>query len=125
MRLSIVKTYSSHVDFCMSVFNSLSMMKLSPGTYRITVETIKQQRTGEQNKFYWAILQELAEETGNGTEDLHDSFRAMFLTDRSTMPWRVKSTTELSIREFITYLDQILAYVGSEMGITVRQTREF
>ena len=109
----------------MSVFNSLSMMKLHPGTYRITVETVKEQRTGEQNKFYWAILQELAEETGNGTEDLHESFRVMFLTDRSVMPWRVKSTTELSVREFVTYLDQILAYVGSEMGITVRQTREF
>lgn len=95
------------------------------GDYRITVEQIGASRTTEQNRFYWAILNEIADQTGNSSDDLHETFRAMFLTDRGAIPPRIRSTTELDVREFITYIDKILAYVGTEMGITVRQTREF
>ena len=91
---------------------------LPPGEYRVVIEPVTKERTNEQNRFYWAVLNEIAEATGNGNEDLHEHFRARFLQDRSCTP-------ELSVREFTRYIDQILEFVGTQYGITVSLSREF
>ncbi|MGF0036502.1 hypothetical protein [Victivallis vadensis] len=98
---------------------------LPPGEYRVVIEPVTKERTNEQNRFYWAVLNEIAEATGNGNEDLHEHFRARFLQDRSCTPARIRSTTELSVREFTRYIDQILEFVGTQYGITVSLSREF
>lgn len=98
---------------------------LPPGEYRVVIEPVTKERTNEQNRFYWAVLNEIAEATGNGNEDLHEHFRTRFLQDRSCTPARIRSTTELSVREFTRYIDQILEFVGTQYGITVSLSREF
>lgn len=127
MKTSMRKNFQALSDMAIVAVRQINTLadRFQPGDYRITIERLDQQRTTEQNRFYWAMLQEIAEETGNSPEVLHDSFRTMFLIDWSTVPPRVRSTTELDVRQFISYLDMILAYLGSEMGITVRQKREF
>ena len=126
MKLSARKTFQNIYDLHTVAGALIGQLEFrSGGDYRITIEEVDAGRTNEQNRFYWAILNEIADQTGNSSDDLHETFRAMFLTDRGAVPPRIRSTTELDVREFITYIDKILAYVGTEMGITVRQTREF
>lgn len=126
MKLSARKTFQNIYDLHTVAGALIGQLEFrSGGDYRITIEEVDAGRTNEQNRFYWAILNEIADQTGNSSDDLHETFRAMFLTDRGAVPPRIRSTTELDVREFITYIDQILAYIGTEMGITVRQTREF
>ena len=126
MKLSARKTFQNIYDLHTVAGALIAQLEFrSGGDYRITIEEVDAGRTNEQNRFYWAILNEIADQTGNSSDDLHETFRAMFLTDRGVTPPRIRSTTELDVREFITYIDQILAYIGTEMGITVRQTREF
>ena len=126
MKISARKTFQNIYDLHQLANKLVEKIDFRSGSdYRITIEEVDAGRTNEQNRFYWAILNEIADQTGNSSEDLHETFRAMFLTDRGAIPPRIRSTTELDVREFITYIDQILAYIGTEMGITVRQTREF
>jgi hypothetical protein len=126
MKLSARKTFQNIYDLHTVAGALIGQLEFrSGGDYRITIEEVDAGRTNEQNRFYWAVLNEIADQTGNSSDDLHETFRAMFLTDRGAVPPRIRSTTELDVREFITYIDQILAYIGTEMGITVRQTREF
>ena len=126
MKISARKTFQNIYDLHQLANKLVDKIEFRNGSdYRITIEEISASRTTDQNRFYWAILNEIADQTGNSSDDLHETFRAMFLTDRGAVPPRIRSTTELDVREFITYLDQILAYIGTEMGITVRQTREF
>lgn len=126
MKISARKTFQNIYDLHQLANKLVDKIEFRSGSdYRITIEEISASRTNEQNRFYWAILNDIADQTGNTSDDLHETFRAMFLTDRGATPPRIRSTTELDVREFITYIDQILAYVGTEMGITVRQTREF
>ena len=126
MKISARKTFQNIYDLHTVAGALIGQLEFrSGGDYRITIEEVDAGRTNEQNRFYWAILNEIADQTGNSSDDLHETFRAMFLTERGAIPPRIRSTTELDVREFITYIDQILAYIGTEMGITVRQTREF
>lgn len=126
MKISARKTFRNIYDLHQLANKLVDKIEFRSGSdYRITIEEVDAGRTNEQNRFYWAILNDIADQTGNTSDDLHETFRAMFLTDRGAVPPRIRSTTELDVREFITYIDQILAYIGTEMGITVRQTREF
>lgn len=108
-----------------AITGAVKAKQVKPGEYRVTIETVDKERTMEQNRFYWAVLNEIAEETGNSNEDLHQHFRARFLQDKSVQPARIKSTTELSVREFIRYIDQIVEFVGTHLGISVSGSREF
>lgn len=98
---------------------------LPPGEYRVAIEPVTKERTNEQSRFYWAVLNEIAESTGNSNEDLHQTFRAMFLQDRASTPVRIKSTTELSVLEFSRYIDNIVIYAAEQLGITIGLSREF
>lgn len=100
-------------------------VEFSAGEYKITVERVEEQRTSAQNKFYWELLNDIADQTGNDAEDLHEHFRARFLQDHTRTPARIMSTTELDVRQFVTYLDKIMSFVCAEMGLSVKTPREF
>jgi hypothetical protein len=100
------------------------MKKAKPGQYRIIIESVGQDRTDAQNRFYWAVLNEIAKQTGTDNEDLHEHFKARFLQDHSVRPARIKSTAELDVREFTHYIDRILSFIA-DFGVTITQTREF
>lgn len=104
---------------------SKELKRVIPGDYRIIIEKADKERTDAQNRFYWAILNDIAEQTGNDNEDLHTHFKARFLQDHATNPARIKSTTELNVMEFNRYIDKILEFVGSQYGIVVNLPREF
>jgi len=90
----------------------------------VTVQEYKAKRTGEQNKRYWALLNEIAEQAWIGgkqcsSETWHLFFRKTLIgfesgPDGYEYPI---STTTLDVAEFTTYMDKISAYAGTELGI--------
>tara|TARA_B100000609_G_C17108846_1_gene378683 strand:+ start:127 stop:507 length:381 start_codon:yes stop_codon:yes gene_type:complete len=90
--------------------------KVKDGRYIITIEKQQRERSGEQNKFYWAILHQIQDQTGQISEELHEIFKAKYLVDRSARLPRIKSTSELSVIEFNEYITKICADMG-ELGI--------
>jgi len=90
----------------------------------VTVQEYKAKRTGEQNKRYWALLNEIAEQAWVGgkqcsSETWHLFFRKTLIgfesgPDGYEYPI---STTTLDVAEFTTYMDKISAYAGNELGI--------
>jgi hypothetical protein len=86
----------------------------------INIEKDRKKRTGRQNNLYWAWLEIIGAELGYNPEELHDSFRAMFLTDRSKKIPLIRSTTMLNTIQFGQYLDKI-DRTCSELGIILPQ----
>jgi len=82
----------------------------------IVVKKWRKKRSLNQNSLYWVWLQIISEDLGYTTEELHDSFRSMFLTDRSKKIPLIRSTTALNTLEFIQYLKKI-EKEANELGI--------
>ncbi len=77
-----------------------------------------------QNARHWARMAFAANALGDRTpEELHFDFRSLFLTDRTKTPPRIKSSTELTTKEFGIWeeeIDRILA----EQDIVVPEPEE-
>ncbi len=87
---------------------------------RVELTIIKERhsRSLSQNHLYWLFLTFIGQELGYEAEELHSTFKAMFLTDHSKEFPIVRSTTKLSTAEFSDYLDRITRKVA-EMGIVL------
>ena len=88
----------------------------------ISIKANKMTRTGHQNNLYWSIIQQILVETGNSKNAIHDYCRKEFLEIRIEEVVKssvvvLKSTTELNTKEMGVYLDNIIAWVGNDLGI--------
>ena len=89
----------------------------------LNLKRVRNIRSIPQNRLYWLWLKTISEELGYDSEELHASFKAMFLTDRSLKLPLVRSTTQLDTAQFTKYLDQIERKVG-ELGIALPNPEE-
>lgn len=87
----------------------------------VVISNKKPKRTVAQNNYYWgAYLPLIAQETGEeDIERLHELFKAKFLTKivAEVLGQKVricKSTTELSVSEFIEFIQKIQDFTGIE-----------
>lgn len=67
-------------------------------------------RTIPQNSRYFAILTAAESYTGYSKDELHDMFRAKYLRVPAMdhrLPDRIRSTTELSTKEFAEYSERV------------------
>ena len=92
--------------------------KTTPAQVEITVRRYRKARSNNQNAFYWLCLNAIAHEIGEDPEELHVTFKSMFLVDRSKKLPIVRSTTSLDTKEFTDYIEKISIKV-SEFGITL------
>jgi len=90
----------------------------------------KRDRSLKQNSYLWGVVYTMiAAETGHTTEELHEFFK-MLLLDRKFMQvgkeefMIPKSTTTLSTEEFSKYVEQVRAFAGTELGITIPDPNE-
>lgn len=89
-----------------------------PTKIELTVRRYRKKRSDKQNRYYWLCLNVIAQDIGENPEDLHTTFKSMFLTDRSKEFPVVRSTTTLNSKEFTDYMDKIAVQVGA-FGITL------
>ena len=90
----------------------------------LTVKEFRSQRTISQNRLYWAILRQIADETWNDINAIHDFCRGEFLPpsililgDREVRT--LGHTPDQNTKEFTIYVDKIIAYFAMNYGIVI------
>ena len=91
------------------------------GKYAILeLKNFYKKRSDNQNQYYWGVvLQIISEETGNDLEDLHSTFKAMFLVDRTGVIPIIKSTAKLTTIEFNDYINRIVLFVSQRLNLEI------
>jgi hypothetical protein len=80
-------------------------------------------RSGDQNAWYWVILEQISKDTGNSVDDLHRLFKGLFLPKKTVKLCGKEyvmsgSTTELNKTQFGEYIEKIRAHVAP-FGIVI------
>ncbi len=83
----------------------------------LKLEKVRAKRSANANSLYWVWLQIISNELGYLTEELHNTFKSMFLTDRSLKMPLVRSTTVLNKLEFSLYMEKIKLFCAEELNI--------
>lgn len=82
------------------------------GKVQLTIEKKKNNRSNKQNRYYWLCLNFIGKEIGEDADDLHATFKSMFLLDRTKKLPIVRSTTKLSTIDFMEYIEKIARRVA-------------
>ena len=90
--------------------------------YDLSVTQKKSKRTLSQNSLYWLYLSCISDETGGDKDDLHMFFRKKYLkrgelifgNESITSTY---STKQLDTKLFTEYIDKIVIFASSELGI--------
>lgn len=99
--------------------------KTKPARVEIAVRRYRKKRSDKQNRYYWLCLNHIANELGETEPDnLHITFKAMFLIDKSGKLPIIKSTTSLNSKEFMDYMEKISIKMG-EFGVTLPNPDEW
>ena len=90
----------------------------------VTVQEYKAKRSGDQNRYYWQRLNEIAEQAWIGGRQFsadawHEHFKRQFVGSEDLPHGGTAgiSTTSLSVAEFAEYVGRVEAYAASELGI--------
>ena len=77
---------------------------------KIDIKRYRDNRTMQQNKYYWGVVVDLlSEETGYTPEEMHEALKWKFLKkyQKTGLP-TISSTTEVDVYEFFkNYIDKI------------------
>tara|TARA_R100000951_G_scaffold38958_2_gene32866 strand:+ start:3776 stop:4159 length:384 start_codon:yes stop_codon:yes gene_type:complete len=81
------------------------------------------------NKYYWGVVVALSsKELGYEKEEMHSTFKEKFLYKKELVEGEwikiIKSTTKISSKEMITYIDQIKRFCVEELGIYIPDPHE-
>ena len=93
-------------------------------TIELTIKKFRKKRTNQQNRYYWVCINFIASEIGEDPEELHQTFKAMFLVDKSGKIPIVKSTSRLTTVEFTEYIEKIAKRVAL-IGIILPNPEEY
>lgn len=94
----------------------------------IAVVPNKKVRSDKQHRAYWWWLGLLSEHTGHTTDELHRLFKGLYLP-KKFINYKGKqyalatSTTELSVSEFIVYMEHV-AREAAELGCVLPEPDE-
>ena len=90
----------------------------------ISIKPHKMTRSGQQNNLYHAIVDQVRVETGNTKKAIKVHCQSEFLESRIEEVAKkqrvvLKSTTELNTKEMSVFLDDVIAWVENDLGITL------
>ena len=96
----------------------------------ISIKPNNKTRTGRQNDMYWAIIEQVKQETGNSKEAIHVYCQTEFLEIRmeevvGKTKVVLKSTTSLSTKEMGVYLDEVIAWASNDIGLRLNLPDDF
>jgi hypothetical protein len=100
--------------------------------WRLTFGESEDDRTVKQNRFYWGVvLPQISKQApGQWTADAwHEAFKREVLgyevirvkvagRKRATVYRRLRSTTDLTVKQMSEYLDEIIATATTDLGVT-------
>ena len=101
------------------------------GTKEVIIKEHKTTRSLEQNSLYWIWVGILADELGYTKDSLHDALRDALLEPVSFIDVRsgetksrLRSTTELSVKEFTAYLEAVEVFASDFAGCVLPRPEE-
>jgi len=94
------------------------------GKYSIEIKKVRQIRSLSQNALYWKWLDIIGNSLGYDADELHTTFKSMFLTDRSQKLPLVRSTAKLNKNQFSAYLGKI-EREAAQLGIVLPQPEDY
>ena len=102
------------------------MSELPSNEYMIKISVFKEDRSIDQNRYYWKLLEIIANEIGYEPEEMHEVYKFKFLkkTIQDTNGNLIKgvgSTRKLKVNEFTDYLNNIKKH-ASELNITIPES---
>jgi hypothetical protein len=98
------------------------------GGVEITIKKHRDQRSLEQNKYYWGVvIKLLTEEMGLSEDETHEILKYQFLKihidiqlkDRIEGAFYVRSTTSLNTKEMEEYLEKIRTWASQELNCSI------
>lgn len=100
------------------------LQKLSPAKeYDVTVSIHRRNRTIPQNSLYWLHVACIADETGSDRDEVHAELKRLYLPSESVTGMygetivRPVSTTKLDTAQFSAYIEKVVAFASSTLGI--------
>jgi len=92
--------------------------------WEVLVKPYKDRRSPEANKRYWAILGQIAMETGHDKDEIHEFCKQKFLGDGAVVLAGEKqpvarSSSKLKTDEFTHYVEQVEAWAATTLGVVI------
>jgi len=81
------------------------LQHLEEGEYVLTIQPLKASRSTQQNRYYWKILEIIANHSGHTPLELHESMKIRFLAHPMVFQSRSGQVEELSVPVSTTNLD--------------------
>ena len=96
----------------------------------ISIKPNKMTRTGQQNKLYHSIVDQIRIETGNTKRAIKIYCQSEFLETRveevaGKSKVVLKSTTELTTKEMGVYIDEVITWAENDLGISLNLPDEW
>ena len=96
----------------------------------ISIKPNKLTRSGQQNKLYHSIIDQIRVETGNTKDAIKVHCQAEFLETRVEEVAKkqrvvLKSTTTLNTKEMGVYLDEVITWAENDLGIRLNLPDEW
>jgi len=112
----------------------ITHLKSLGNDYVVEVKQNKNNRSMNQNRYYWkCIVQELAKELGYTVDEMHDALKIKFSSEWSQIEYKdkliplhsVKSTTVMNTKEFEQYCESIRIWALTDLSIRLRVPNEY
>lgn len=102
-----------------SFFKNLPKLLLEK-RYIMTIKEFKNQRSKNQNNYYWGIVLDiLSKDTGYTPDEMHELMGKKFLSYEKKGEMFVKSTTKLNTKDMEDYLENVRRFASMEFGIYI------
>jgi len=90
--------------------------------WEVEVKPFAFNRSVQQNRKYWKIIQELGSYLGYAEGEMHELMKYKFLSYKQDMLGNemvvIKSSSKLSIKEFVDYLSKV-EHFASDLGFNL------
>lgn len=129
MKLIIVGTIKEGIfDPENSMLYDCLLKKYEGKRVSIDIKAYRQQRTIQQNKYYWkVIIGMLCDHIGYTPEEMHNALKWKFMRKyEDTVLPTVGSTTELDVYEFFKeFIEKIQRWSAIEFGLNIPDPPQF
>lgn len=92
--------------------------------WAVEIKPWQPKRSHDQNAKYWAIVEEIARQTGHHKDEIHDILKVKFLQTKTVNIFGIErevvpDSRNLSASQFSEYIDQVQAWAATDLGIHV------
>jgi len=105
------------------LFLYLNRLPYTVNGWKLKIETIKKNRSNNQNRYMWYCFELIANETGEDRQRIHDYYVALFLTEKTiifgTEIIISKGTSKLKTVEFEDFMQKVRLDAQEELSIII------